>query len=196
MTTIDEALTALVRKYPGAMEVPVALRFLFAAKGMGGPSAQHAVETAVADGRLILDARHRLTIPGATPNPRRPPLPLTSPDGRVFAWACAHCLDVGSIPGIGGGTLDSNRAARAKASLRDAERCGECSDCHSFDASHTDRRITCDACSAALKARQPKGTWVDCTDCEDGTIAVQREGVEIRVQCPTCEGDRRVWRPE
>lgn len=128
---------------------------------------------------------------------RLPPLPLTDAAGRIFAYACAHCLEVGSIPGIGGGTLDSNREARAKASLRDAACCGECS-CGAFRPDHVsgEGHATCPACVAALKARQPRGATVPCEACEgNGDVAAFIDGVKVRVQCPECEGDGRVWQP-
>jgi len=196
--TIADALVALVRKYPGVLRIPDAIDRVAALTGVDRTAVHYGIDDAIHRGVVSFGDEWFLTIPGAVPNPRRPPLPLTSPDGRVFAWACAHCLCIG-----GSGmtpweaTPDAMRTRFAALSLEWAERCGDCMDCKVFRPEHVDEGSTCAACLAALRARQPKGAWVPCDDCHaTGKREATVGGEAVVIDCPTCEGDGQVWRAE
>ncbi|MBK8260229.1 MAG: hypothetical protein IPK80_02705 [Nannocystis sp.] len=87
------------------------------------------------------------------------PIPLTSPDGRVYAWACGQCRRVG-----GGGAMmrdydDEIVTYMADASMSDALRCCVCEECGCglvdkwrkvpFRPLHM-----CEPCGAAWEARE------------------------------------------
>lgn len=123
---------------------------------------------------------------------RRPPLPLTAPDGRVFAWACPHCLTMGD-----GGHADDldpevRREAHAAASLTAVSLCGVCRTCDTFTPDHAPRQHECADCEA--KRTHPSGRHTTCWHCKgERTIGRVVLGAVMRVECPTCKGDGSVW---
>lgn len=195
---IDEALRVLIQTYPAAFSVPDAIAYLAAATGIEGGTIHYRIDLATEQDELGLDQRYRLVWGGwTTPNTRRPPLPLTSPDGRAFAWACAHCQRIGRHGEPMSPDADDRRRIVAQLSLTAASACGNCFDCKTFQPVHdTFGLTTCPDCKAKRDAVQPNGEWVACVDCGGGgrlpaTFASGRHG---DAECPTCEGDGRVWR--
>ena len=199
---IRSDLVALVTKYPAVLSISSAASLIAAMRGLVVADVHRALDEIIDTGQgdVRFTSGWRLALSeDALPASHLPPIPLAAPDGRVFAYACAHCLEVGSIPGIHCDDPDDAREARAKASLRDAACCGECPDCHAFRPDHVsgEGHVTCAACLAALKARQPKGSNAPCKACEsNGTVSAFIEGVKVRVQCPDCDGDGYVWQAE
>lgn len=125
---------------------------------------------------------------------RRPPLPLTAPDGRVFAWACPHCLAIGGAwPSPGGPDAEERREDFAAASLADVEACGVCRGCDTFIVNHHPYDSECAEC-VAKRAPRPNGRHATCPGCHGETeVEALVAGVVVAVQCPTCKGDGSVW---
>ncbi len=99
------------------------------------------------------------------------PVPLTSPDGTVFAWACGHCRRVGAGHSyLTTPYTDEQVASLAENSRSTAIRCCACRDCGGLypwtwkSGLDSDRPLgTCKACwtperAAAAKARRDAQT--------------------------------------
>ena len=131
-------------------------------------------------------------------SPRKPPLPLRSPDGVIRAYACAYCHRVGMRSDVS--APRGARQAEARSSHRDASRCCTCLDCGTHHLrSATGWAMTCPACVAkreAADAAKPRGEMVACADCGGmGRLSTRTlDGREVMADCPECEGDGLVWR--
>lgn len=128
---------------------------------------------------------------------RRLPVPLRSPRGTVYAYACAYCHRV-CIGGSTCGGRDNlqNRNHHREQSQQDAARHGVCRDCGHFDPKHTEWDAhRCTVCDAKRRAEESEraaveGTWLHCIAClgsgeervtlDDGRTAV--------ADCAACEG--------
>jgi hypothetical protein len=94
-----------------------------------------------------------------------PPIPLTAPDGRVFAYACPRCLHVNSS--LSGGDLQK----RIEWSWKGADRCCRCRDCGVVVDSQW--KIRCAACEVKERARWD--AYVEKTQPEWDAQAERRE---------------------
>lgn len=79
------------------------------------------------------------------------PIPLTSPDGTVYAYACGVCHHVRSPNEM---LVPIEPGYFAESSRQDAERCCICMDCGAHLQGR--RGIVCDACWYAIKAEPPQ----------------------------------------
>jgi len=83
-----------------------------------------------------------------------PPIPLSSPDGTVYAYACPRCRKVKAGSEYGGAHDDERVAAIAEDSRRAADRCCRCDVCRAdVDPNKTWPR-ECDACAPAQNAKR------------------------------------------
>jgi len=83
-----------------------------------------------------------------------PPIPLASPDGTVYAYACPRCRKVKAGSEYGGAHDDARVASIAESSLRDADRCCRCRVCGSDVAPSMSWPRECDACKPAEDAKR------------------------------------------